>query len=104
MRTPMEHKIQIMFNVKKIIASGDVKIEGTSSVSSPSEKPTPYIVTADKAVYVKADNTVTLTGNPVIKSDKNVMKGSKIIYSLNDEELHVENADAVMYRPSQEGK
>jgi lipopolysaccharide export system protein LptA len=99
-----ENSDNIQSNVKKVIATGDVKIEGTSSVSSASKKPMPYIVTADKAVYVKADETVTLTGNPVIKNDKNVMKGTKIIYSLNDEELHIVDADAVMYRPSQEGK
>jgi lipopolysaccharide export system protein LptA len=79
-------------DINKILATGHVKITRAGDLSG----------TAEKAVYDLVEETVTLTGKPVIKQGKNSLKGSMLIYHFKDDSISGTDIKAVYYKESEE--
>jgi lipopolysaccharide export system protein LptA len=79
-------------NIERIVADGNVKVvQGTKTV------------TADHAVYHRADETVVLTGNPETWEEGVRIAGSKITILLKEQRSIVEESRVVIY-PEAGGK
>jgi lipopolysaccharide transport protein LptA len=87
-------------SISRIAITGDVKISRLDGSSAE----------ADSVVYSRAEEKVTLTGNPaVIKSLSYVVQGSKVVYDLREEKISVVDSDAsksraVIYPGDNKGK
>ena len=64
--------------IEKIVATGEVRIKRGQG----------GIATAEKAVYYQQDEKIVLTGNPVIKQEKDFVEGDRITIFL-EENRHV---------------
>ncbi|MBI3398217.1 MAG: lipopolysaccharide transport periplasmic protein LptA [Deltaproteobacteria bacterium] len=65
--------------IKEMIATGDVKIVQLNKIA-----------TGEKAVYMKENRTLVLTGNPQVKEDCDSVKGEKITIFLDEDKSLVE--------------
>jgi lipopolysaccharide export system protein LptA len=73
-------------NIERIVADGNVKVmQGTKTV------------TADHAVYHRADETVVLTGHPETWEEGVRIAGSKITILLKEQRSIVEESRVVIY-------
>ena len=67
--------------IDKIVATGEVRIKrGQGGVA-----------TAEKAVYYQQDEKIVLTGNPVIKQEKDFVEGDRITIFLEENRHIVES-------------
>ena len=67
--------------IDKIVATGEVRIKrGQGGVA-----------TAEKAVYYQQDEKIVLTGNPVIKQEKDFVEGDRITILLEENRHIVES-------------
>lgn len=69
--------------IKKIVASGNVKILRTGGGTA----------TADKAVYYQDKEMAVLTGNPVVKQGNDSVEGSRITLYMKDNRSVVEGSE-----------
>src|SRR5215218_418400 len=67
--------------IKKLDCAGPVTVVSKDQVA-----------TGDNAVYDKAANKVTMTGNAVLSQCQNVTRGERIVYDLNTGVANVETA------------
>lgn len=74
-------------SIKGMTATGEVTISRqTDGVTA----------TAEKVEYFKADETMVMTGSPVLKRGSDIMKASKITYYINGNRFSFENVEAVL--------
>lgn len=69
--------------MKMIISTGRVRIVIIDK-EDPAKK---WLGTGDEAIYTKENNQITLIGNAVVTDGKNVTKGDKIIYNVDQESV-----------------
>lgn len=62
------------YSIEKIVSTGDVHI--TRALGG--------VATAQKAVYLQAEEKMILTGNPVVKQEKDYVEGDRIIFYINE--------------------
>jgi lipopolysaccharide export system protein LptA len=84
----LENAESFIGDIDSILATGNVRITRGIDLSG----------TAEKAVYDLVEETVTLTGQPVLKQGKNTLKGSSLTYSLKDESVSVTDVKAILYQ------
>jgi len=73
--------------IKGMTATGDVTINRQSDGVT---------ATAEKVEYFKADETMVMTGSPVLKRGSDLMKASKITYEIKANKFSFENVEAVL--------
>ena len=69
-------------SIKKIIATGDVKITRSDDG---------IMATAEKVEYSAADEKVYFTGSPALRQGNNIMEGSKITFDRIEEKIFIDN-------------
>ena len=74
-------------NPDKLLATGNVSFTHADDVSG----------TGEEAVYDLVEETVTLTGQPVLKQRKNTLKGSSLTYHVSDGSISGTDVNAVLY-------
>lgn len=67
-------------NLDKIEAKGNVKVTQKQRVA-----------TAEEAVYIHDSGQIVMTGNPVLRDGKNIIKGDKVIVFVNEDRGVVES-------------
>jgi lipopolysaccharide transport protein LptA len=77
----------------RILATGNVKITRADGLSG----------TAEKAVYDFAEETVSMTGQPVFKQGKDSYKGSSLTYHLREELVTGTDVKVVLHPKKEEG-
>jgi lipopolysaccharide transport protein LptA len=73
--------------IKGMTATGDVVINRQADGIT---------AMAEKVEYLKADETMIMTGNPVLKRGSDQMKASKITYEIKANKFSFENVEAVL--------
>jgi lipopolysaccharide export system protein LptA len=80
------NRMDVYFNkngdIEKIVAIGNVRI-----YKAPNREGR-----GDKAIYVKATDTITLIGNAYLKQGKNIVEGEKVVYYISKEITEVKGA------------
>lgn len=78
-------------NIEKVVATGNVRFkkEDKSAMSN-------------QAVYTAKDGKIVLTGQPMVKSDRNVLAGEKITFYRDDNRMLIEpSAKLILYSSGQ---
>ncbi len=80
------NRMDVYFNkegdIEKIVATGNVRIYKAPNREGRGEK----------AIYVKATDTLTLIGNAYLKQGKNIVEGEKVVYYISKEITEVKGA------------
>jgi len=70
------------YDVDRVIATGDVKIDKPGD-----DKILAVSITAERVEYNKADEEVIFSGSPVLRQGKSIMKASEITYDIKEEAI-----------------
>jgi lipopolysaccharide export system protein LptA len=81
------NKSELRNNLDKFVAEGNVRISQTGGI----------FATADRVIYTLADEKLLLTGNAVVRQEKQSMSGSSITVFLKEDRFIVEKAEATLY-------
>jgi lipopolysaccharide export system protein LptA len=78
-----KQEVETAGDLEKIEAKGNVVIT-QKEISA----------TGDEAVYYQEDARIVMTGNPVLREGKNVIKGCRVIFYVNENRGKVEPCDS----------
>ena len=71
------------FRIERIVSTGNVHI--TRALGG--------VATAEKAVYHQAEEKMVLTGNPVVRQEKDYVQGDRIIFYIRENRSVAESAE-----------
>lgn len=73
-------------DVRQVRASGDVRVTSENRSAK-----------CENAVYIRKEGQLILTGNVELQRDRNVLKGRRIVFWINDERVEVEPGNMILY-------